>query len=136
MLHRGSCNSIHVNRAVWQQQKLKDATARSRLTRVCVKPNTYFVRSLGQPLMFSVHYADGLHLCNAANAPICRQGFQEHTRPGAQDVHAEPRNGLGEVQGHQEGVHEGAFDLVRHVSSLRIEQICPRVVVNPDPLLQ
>ena len=41
MLHRGSCNSVHVNRAVLQQQKLKDGTARSRLTRVCVKPNTY-----------------------------------------------------------------------------------------------
>ena len=60
----------------------------------------------------------------------------KNTRPGAQDVHAEPRNGLGEVQGHQEGVHEGVFDLVRHVSSLRIEQISPRVVVNPDLLLQ
>ena len=44
MLHRGSCNSIHVNRAVWQQQKLKDGTARSRLTRVCAKPNTYVMR--------------------------------------------------------------------------------------------
>jgi len=64
-----------------------------------------FVRSQIQPLISP-------HMCISLNALIDRQAQERHTRQAAQDVHAEPRNGLGEVRGHQEGVHQGAFALV------------------------
>lgn len=49
--------------------------------------------------------------------------------PGSEDFHAETRSGFGKVQDHQEGVHQGAFALVRRVS-------CLVGVIGPPPPLQ
>lgn len=73
---------------------------------------------MGQSLVFSAHKAKTLCFVPRAECTSREQECQ-----AAEDVHAEPRNSLDEVQGHQEGVHEGAFALVRQVSSLCFEQV-------------